>query len=195
VRDSEPLFGWASAVDLVIRGEIPDRPIFIVGPSPARFAEFGLRTGALTFSVEKMARCRREHPEVPLAVWYDLPNLLREPLAIFPSMRRDGSYVVLLVVKDRDQHPVVVAVTSGRSNINVVLSIYGKRNGYDWAAKQIAYARSEGLKVYEKLDFAASLPQPPVAETTSSSNGPIPIDGTAKPTRQILSISKKSSEC
>jgi Phage MuF-C-terminal domain len=194
VKDDEPLFGWASAVNMVIRGERPDRPSLIVGPTPLLLSSFGLGTGALTFSVDKIARCRREHSEVPLEVWYDLPELLNDPLAIFPSARRDGSIIVLLLVEDRDNNPIVVAATSGQGNLNVILSVYGKQNGFDWANREIALAQSDGLMIYKKRDFAASLPQPPVANATSSSHGLIPVDGTAKPIRDILSIHKKSTK-
>jgi hypothetical protein len=190
VKDDEPLFGWASAVNMVIRGERPDRPLLIVGPTPSALNSFGLGTGALTFSVDKIARCRREHPEVSLEVWHKLPELLNEPLAVFPSARRDGSIIVLLLVEDRGKNPIVVAVTSGQGNLNVILSVYGKQNGFDWAKREIALAQADGLTIYKKRDFAASLPQPPVVNTTSSSHGLIPVDGTAKSERAILSIRK-----
>ena len=103
MKDNEPLFGWASAVNMVIRGEPPDRPSLIVGPTSSLLSSFGLGTGALTFSVDKIARCRRDHSEVPLDVWYDLPDLLNDPLAVFPSARRDRSIVVLLLVEDREK--------------------------------------------------------------------------------------------
>ncbi len=193
MKDDLPLFGWASAVDKILRGDLLNRPMVVVGPTPELLKAYGLSFGSLTMTVAKVARCRREHPEVPLHVWHDLPNLLSNPLAIFPSARRDGSIVIILLVVDRDNNPVLVASMPGEGKLNVILSVYGKHAGYEWAAKEIAFAEAEGYTIYKKTDFAASLPQPPVAKATSSSHGLIPSDGTAKPVRDILQLRKKSS--
>ncbi|MBL8652144.1 MAG: hypothetical protein JNL35_17280 [Sphingopyxis sp.] len=139
-------------------------------------------------------RARKEHPEVPLAVWHDLPNLLEDPLAIFPSRWRDGSMVMLLVFTDRNGDPILVAASPGDAQPNTILSMYGKEAGLTWVANEIAAAKAEGLPTYERKDFAASLPQPPVVETTSSSHGLIPSNGTAKPERKILSLRKNSTK-
>jgi Phage MuF-C-terminal domain len=192
VDDEDVLFGWASAVNKVICGEAPKQRSLIVGPTPEVLKLYGLVAGSITMSVAKIATCRRTHPEVPLHVWHDLPDLLSEPLAVFPSARRDGSIVILLVVEDRDNNPVLVAAIAEQGR-NVILSVYGKDAGLEWVAKEIAFAEAEGIAVYKKMDFAASLPQPPVANATSSSHGLIPSDGTAKPARDILSIGKKST--
>jgi Phage MuF-C-terminal domain len=188
VKEDELLAGWATIVDRIIRGEALDRPTVVVGPTPELLKRFGLPAASLRMTVAKVARCRRDHPEVQLDVWHRLPELLEDPLAIFPSQRRDGSMVVLLVVVDRNGDPVLVAVTPGDVSANVILSVYGKSAGLIWVAREIASAQAEGLPTYERNDFAASLPQPPVAETTSSSHGPIPSNGTAKPGRAILKL-------
>ncbi|HEX8302238.1 hypothetical protein [Sphingomonas sp.] len=194
MRDNDLLSGWALIVDRIVRGESLHRPIVTVGPTPELLSRYGLSSGGLMMKAAKVATCRRIHPEVPLDVWHNLPSLLANPLAIFPSARRDGSVVTLLIVKDRDNNPIVVAI-SPDANIghNVVLSVYGKDAGFGWAATEMEAARKEGLPVYEGNGFAASLPQPPAVETASSSHGLIPSDGTAKPKRDILSIKKNSS--
>ena len=186
--------GWAAAIDKIVRGDRFGRPLAIVCPTPAVLTSAGLSAGPLTMSVGKIARCRREHPDVSLQVWYDLPDLLADPLAIFPSARRDGSVVTLLLAQDRAGNPVIVAIIPDHGEMNVILSVYGKTDGIAWAAREMDRARAEGHSIYEKRGFAASLPQPPVAEATSSSHGPIPSDGTAKPMRQILRFRKKSTE-
>ena len=190
MRDDDLTSGWAAVVDKIVRGEKLNRPMVVVGPTPELLRKFGLRSASLTMTVAKVARCRREHPEVPLAVWHSLPNLLEDPLAIFPSQHRDGTMIVLLVVFDRNGHPVLVAANPGDNGANVILSVYGKEAGFTWIVKELEQARAEGLEVYERRDFAASLPQPPVANATSSSHGLIPSNGTAKPKRDILTIRK-----
>ena len=191
--EDELIGGWPAIVNRIIRGERLARPRLIVGPTPELLIQFGLHDGALTMVAAKVALCRKRHPEVSLEVWHNLPDLLADPLAIFPSAKRDGTQVVLLVVTDRDGHPVVVAIAPDPERLNAVLSVYGKENGWEWAAQQIADARADGLPTYEKKGFAASLPQPPATEVASSSSGPIPADGTAKPKREILSVRKKST--
>jgi Phage MuF-C-terminal domain len=190
LRDDDLLAGWAAVVDKIIRGEELNRPTVTVGPTPDLLRKFGLSASSLSMTVAKVARCRRKHPEVPLAVWHDLPNLLADPLAIFPSQMRDGSVVIVLVVQDRTGAPILVAATAGDGSVNMILSVYGKNAGLPWVANEIALARVEGLLIYEKNGFAASLPQPPVAEATSSSHDLISSNGTAKPKRHILSIRK-----
>jgi len=143
----------------------------------------------------KVARCRREHPEVGRDIWHHLPALLMDPLAAVPSKRRDGSLVVVLVVTDSSGHPVVVPIAPGSDGSpNAVLSVYGKANGIDWLAKQIEYAKADGLPYYVKKDFVATMPQPGSAEAIPSSPGLIPADGTTKPKRNILSLRKNSTK-
>jgi hypothetical protein len=192
--DNSLLSGWARIVDRIVQGEKLNRPIVTVGPTPDILKAYGLTGASLTMTVAKVARCRREHPDVPLAVWHDLPELLADPLAMFPSQRRDGSMVILLLVSDHKGDPVLVAVSPGDGSANVILSVYGKEAGYPWIIKEIASAKADGLPTYEGKDFAATLPQPPVAEATSSSHGLIPSNGTAKPKRDILSLRKNSTK-
>ena len=190
LRDDDLLSGWAAVVDKIVRGDKLNRPTVMVGPTPDLLREFGLSAASLSMTVAKVARCRRDHPEVPLAVWHELPGLLADPLAIFPSQRRDGSIVIVLVVQDRTGAPILVAATAGDGSVNMILSVYGKDAGLPWVANELALARANGLPVYEKNGFAASLPQPPVAEATSSSHDLISSNGTAKPKRHILSLRK-----
>ena len=148
-------------------------------------------------SASKIARVRRDHPEVSLQILYALPQLICEPAAMFPSIRRDGSTVIVLVVRDSAGDPVIAVVQPdpvvGR---NVVLSVYGKEGGDGWIKAQLNYAQNEGLVVFEKVDFTATVPKPgSVSEDTiPSSSGLIPVDGAAKPKREILHLSKKSTQ-
>ena len=195
VDENALLGGWSNVVNRIVRGDQLRRQMVVVGPTPEILCQYGLSAGNLSMTVAKVATCRREHPEVPLQVWHVLPSLLADPLAIFPSKRRNRSLVVLLVVEDRDGNPVIVAIEPDLdSDQNIILSVYGKEAGLAWVVAEIASARQEGLPVYEKNGFAASMPQPPVAKATSSSHGLIPSDGTAKPLRKILTLSEKTTK-
>ena len=186
---------WSRIVDSIIRGDPFPRPNVVLGPTPNLLKRVGLSPVDLVMTCGKIARCRREHPEVELDTWHRLPELLCDPLAAVPSMRRDGSLVVMLVVSDRSGDPVVAAIAAGREGApNVVLSLYGKANGIAWLTKQIEYAQADKLPYYARMDFAATMPQPGSAEAIPSSPGPIPADGTAKPSRNILSIRKDSTK-
>ncbi len=151
----------------------------------------------LAMSAAKIARIRREHPEVSLDLLYALPSLICDPLAVFPSIRRDGSIVFVLVMRDNSGDPVIAVVApdavAGR---NVVLSVYGKNEGYAWIHAQMAYARADGCEVFEGEGFAASVPKPGSAseDTIPSSPDLIPVDGTAKPERVILILREKSTK-
>ena len=193
MRDDAQLGGWSAVVDRIVRGDRPRQPLVVLGPTPALLISFGLNSGALTMSAEKLARCRRDHPEVSLDVWHRLPQLIADPLAVFPSARRDGSVVILLLEIDCDGNPVIAVAVPDQGPLNVVLSVYGKHNGLAWAQNEIARAVLDRLKIFERKDFAASLPQPPAVETASSSRGLIPVDGTAKPKREILKPRQKST--
>ncbi|MEQ1496016.1 MAG: hypothetical protein ABL912_09710 [Novosphingobium sp.] len=194
MRDDDQLGGWPAVVNRIVRGDRPSQPRVVLGPTPSILLELGLNSGALTMSAEKLARCRREHSEVALDVWHRLPQLIANPLAVFPSYKRDGSVVLLLLEIDRDGNPVVAAVIPDSGPLNVVLSVYGKQDGLAWAQKEIARAIADQLPVFEGKDFAASLPQPPAVETASSSRGLIPVDGTTKSKREILHLPKESSK-
>ena len=187
------LGGWPAVVDRIVRGDRPRQPLVVLGPTPVLLIGFGLNPGALTMSAEKLARCRREHPEVKLDVWHRLPQLIDDPLAVFPSARRDGSVVILLLEIDSDGNPVIAVAVPDQGPLNVVLSVYGKHNGLAWAQAELARAVFDGLKIFERKDFAATLPQPPAVETASSSRGLIPVNGAAKPGREILKPRQKST--
>jgi hypothetical protein len=112
-------------------------------------------------------------------------------------VRRDGSIVLVLVVHDREGEPVIaIVIPDPVVQRNVVLSVYGKTNGFAWIRTQLRYARSEGLTVFESEGFAASVPKPGSAseDAIPSSSGPIPVDGTAKPVREILRLFTKSTK-
>jgi hypothetical protein len=115
----------------------------ILRDTPELLTQFGLLPGKLAMSAAKVARCHREHPEVETDIWHDLPGLLGEPAAIIPSIRRDGSIVVALIVQDSAGSQVIVPIAPGISGApNTVLSVYGKPSGWRWVETQLRYARA-----------------------------------------------------
>ena len=187
---------WIRAVNAVIRGEAANYRFVRLGPTPTAFQKFGLLPVDLAMSAAKLARVRREHPELSLDVLHRLPELICNPLALFPSVRRDGSVVLVLVLRDLNGEPVIAAVVADPvMRRNVVLSVYGKNQGNDWIKTQIRRARADGFAVFESEDFAASVPKPGSAseDTIPSSSDLIPVDGTAKSKRLILQLRKKST--
>jgi hypothetical protein len=188
---------WIRAVNAVIRGEAKDYRFIRLGPTPHEFRSLGLIAADIAVSASKVARIRREHPEVTLAILHALPELICDPLVAFPSIRRDGSVVIVLVVRDTAGDPIIAIIHPDQSaGRNVVLSVYGKEKGFSWIQAQIAQALEDGFAVFESLDFAATVPKPGSAplDAIPSSPGPIPADGTAKPRRDILSLRGKSTK-
>jgi hypothetical protein len=188
---------WPRTVDAIIRGDARDLRFVRLGPTPALLRSFGLAPADLTISAAKIAKIRREHPEVSLAIWYDLPQLLMDPDAVFPSIHDDGSIIVLIAVIDADGNPVIVPVTaSANGSSNVVLSVYGKQgtarqSGIEWIARQISAAKLENKRVYEKNGSADSKPKPGSAEAIPWSPDLIPVDRSTEPKRAILKLGAK----
>jgi hypothetical protein len=177
----------------VIRGERPNRDFLQVAMTCDPLALMGCSHGMVVMTPGKLARCRREHPEVTLAEFYQLPNYLADPLAIFPSYRDDGSLVLLLVSESTAGNPIIAALLPGEhKSPNVLLSVYVKDAGIDWIWQQIALAEKEKQQFWMRKDFAATQPQPGSQEVQPPSpSGPIPAGGAAKPSREILTIRKK----
>ncbi|WP_375403491.1 hypothetical protein [uncultured Sphingomonas sp.] len=194
MRDDDRLLtSWARVIDAIFRGERPRQSMVLLGPTPPLLQQLGLRPVDLAMAAGKIAQCRRDHPEVPLSVWHDLPRLVGKPIAVVPSAKRDHSLVVVLVVSDAQGDPVVVPIVPGlHGSPNTVLSMYGKQAGHNWIRKQIEQAARDALPHFISKGFAATLPQPGSARAIPSSPGPIPADGTAKPPRQILRPREKS---
>jgi hypothetical protein len=191
---------WTRAVDAIIRGESHRYRGVRLGPTPDLLKAYGLLPANLMMSAAKIAKARREHSEVSLQTWYQLPQLLADPFAIFPSARADGSIIVVIAVLDGDGNPVVAPIIpSSNGKENTVLSLYGKGgsdrlSGHDWVASQIVLARKEGYRVYEKGGSVDSKPKPESADAISWSPDLISVDRSTEPKRQILKIRKKSSE-
>ena len=191
---------WTRAIDAIIRGESKKFRGVLLGRTPAILREFGLGPHDLEMSAAKIAKAKKEHPEISLQIWYDLPTLLQNPHAIFPSTRDDGAVIVVITVLDRDGNPIVVPIIpSADRHRNVVLSVYGKigndrLNGHQWIENQIATAKREGQLVFEKNGSADSEPKPESADAISWSPDLISVDRSTDPKRAILKLREKSTQ-
>ena len=58
------------------------------------------------------AQVARKHPDIPLDVWEQLPELMADPLMVVPH--RDGGVDVLMVVQTIRGEPILVGVRDGR---------------------------------------------------------------------------------
>lgn len=151
-------------------------------------------------SAAKIVRAMSEHPQVPLESWLRLPNLIADAVAGFPSARRDGSIIVVLIERDDADDPIVVPILwDERQKLNILLSIYGRSpndrvTGDEWIQAQIGYARREGDPYFDRRGPADAKPKPEPAslkDATSWSPGSIPVDRPARPKKHILSIRPK----
>lgn len=192
---NEQSSSWIRSVNAIVRGDVLNYRAIRVGPTPILLQKYGLASTQLVMSSGKIATARREHPEVGLSIWHQLPNLLGDPIAIFPSTRADGSIIVVLIVEDMGGNPVIVPILPGQNGApNVILSLYGKDSGFSWITDQIAKHKQEGFVVYEKKGSIDSEPKPGSAEAIPSSPDLIPADGSMKPKRIVLKLRQKSSE-
>ena len=141
-------------------------------------------------------RVASDHPEISREIWRNLPRLLCDPVAIVPSAHRDGSIIPVLALGTSLGGLVLVPIKPAASvAFNVVLSIYERPDGEAWLDRELRIASEDGLGSYVERGFAATLPKPGSAseDAIPSSSGSIPVDGTTKPKREILSLPKKST--
>lgn len=184
---------WRRVVDKIIRGERPNRDYLEVAATPAILTQLGFSSRRIVMTPGKLARCKREHPEVTLAEIYRLPELIGNPVAAFPSRRDDGSFVLLLIVQGTQGQPIIAAILPGEGVApNVILSVYGKEAGLPWVWQQIDAAEKAQRQIWMKRDFAATQPQPGSAfDASPSPSGLIPASGATKPKRDILTMPSK----
>ena len=191
------LNSWIRIFDRLVGGEHIRQQAVRIGPTPPILRKFGLLAGDLVITSGKIVKATRDHPQVQRSTWHRLPDLLGNPAVILPSAQRNGSIIVVLALQDAAGDPVLVPICADPDRgANVVLSIYGKEDGTAWLIREINEAKTKGLSVFVARGFAATLPQPGSAseETIPSSPDLIPVDGTAKPDRVVLSLRKKSTE-
>lgn len=93
----------------------------------------------------KLSTIRKEHPEMTLNVFKQMPRALADPIMIVDSMTKTGRIVVALELKDESGVNVVVPfelnAMKGLTRANIITSAYGKEIdgaiNYDWYLKNI----------------------------------------------------------
>jgi hypothetical protein len=191
---------WQRAVSIIASGlQYPHRFVRL-GPTPSKLRQIGLGPADLVMSAAKIARAMRDHPAVGPALWQRLPSQIAAAVAGFPSNREDGSIVVVILERDANDDPVVVPILwDAGQKLNIVLSVYGRSastgiEGDQWVATQLGRARAAGQKCFGNTSSADAKPKPEPAEATSWSSGSIPVDRSAEPKRNILSLRKDSTK-
>jgi hypothetical protein len=145
---------WAKRLALLMQGQVPAGQHIRLGRVPAVLQAVGFGKGNLVMLAGKVYKVLRDHPEVPRDVFDRLPELLSDPLAVFPSGKNDGSYVVALDAKDTAANLIIAPIQksgSGSDNqvASVVLSVYGREDADgDWLQRQIDAALTRREKVY-----------------------------------------------
>lgn len=93
----------------------------------------------------KLSTIRKEHPEMTIDVFKQMPRALTDPIMIVDSMTTAGRIVVVLELKDKSGINVVVPfeldTMKGLTRANIITSAYGKEIdgaiNYDWYLKNI----------------------------------------------------------
>ncbi|MFY9350539.1 MAG: acetyltransferase [Sphingobium sp.] len=178
---------WERAIDAIVRGDRLGRPLVRLGATPNVLRALGFPEGEMVMARAKIARARREHPEVSLAIWKSLPDLVSDPRGVFPSRRDDGSFVILVEGRDANGDPIFVPVTASQDGSTVVLSMYGKTGGDDIVAADLRRAQTEGKDFYVREGLADDLVTPKEVPGAAPPHAPIASGVPAKPERKILS--------
>lgn len=197
MTNTQNLAGWARVVGLILGGQRHRFPYVRIGPTPPILRKYGLGPRDLAITPGKILRVAKEHPEITREIWLSLPKMLQSPVAIVPSSHGDGSIVPVLAFGGGGEGLLLVPVLPARDiAFNLVLSVYARTDGLAWLNRELGIADQQGKSRYLERGFAATLPQPGSASENAipSSSGSIPVDGTAKPKREILRLRKKSTE-
>jgi hypothetical protein len=152
---------WQKRVAAVRSGSAPGGQLIRLGRTYPVLRALGFPKANLVMLAGKIRKAMAEHPEVSAETWNDLPNLVADPVFIFPSGKGDGSFVVVVNVKGTDGKPIIVPILADSRNqagdrMNVVLSVYGKGSGVDgvdgakWIADRWAEAARRGDVVYSR---------------------------------------------
>ncbi|API59642.1 hypothetical protein BSL82_10190 [Tardibacter chloracetimidivorans] len=176
---------WVSGIDAALSGK---RTIGFLdmGGTPSVLVDMGLPAAPLVIGRAKIATIRDKH-RVPAEVFHNLPELLADPLAVFPSAdpNHASTLIAQLDARDIEGNPIIAAIMpdTGKGN-NVVLSAYGKerhgsKTGDDIVARMIAAEERKGNKVYKR------------EASPGRYSGPIPDISPARQKKPILSLRSK----
>lgn len=181
-------FGWArEGLDIELnnwRGNMEAArneerlPDYIpLGRTSNIFRIMGFDMKGVKIKASKFRRMKTQHPEVPAHVWDNLPEMIADPLFMFPATKtgEHDSWIVVLDAKSKSEDPRYdgqpVIVTVDRDGFedrdgekvprHVITSVYGRSqddakkfidDGNDWVSGRIQGFVRANLDVYARSE-------------------------------------------
>lgn len=148
--------------DAIEAGQVPPDQYATIGRGFRVLRELGFANRQVQLLSGKITKARREHPEVPRAVWSNLTKLLADPLAILPQDRQGKHWLVVLDAKDQRGWQIVLPIerdatpASGvrKDTVHLARTLYGfeqaksGQNITEYVQTLRRTARENGLKIY-----------------------------------------------
>lgn len=117
--------------------------------TPAVLREMGVRDARLELPTRYLLAIRQKHPDVPLAVFENLPALLADPLLSMPS--REGGIDVVIDAVSESGAPLVVGVRDGRVRTVTPIDPEDGRSSADRITARWNHAlKKPGAKLYAR---------------------------------------------
>lgn len=128
--------------------------------SPYVLREMGLHPGRISLKETKLVkvdrkRTKTDNDPVSDTFWDDLPELLADPLAVYPDKRPgyEGNFNVIVDrLSEGKKLPIYVALKAGGKDqagtATIVLTAFGKNGGWDQIYREMDNVLKDGNKVY-----------------------------------------------
>lgn len=130
---------WSRQLEERDKGEAAPRSPLRLGRTPDVFVKLGVPDLPMVMFRGKLSRIEQEHG-IAAAELERLPALLDAPLAVLDSATEAGTYVAVLDMVDMRGRQVRAAihpdVDTGRTQVNLVASVYGQQNIQAWVDEQ-----------------------------------------------------------
>lgn len=122
----------------------------ITMPMPTVYEAIGLKPAKLSLPVRYMQGIREKHRDVPANVLKDLPQLLSDPLVVFPHV--EGGYRAVIDAQTAKGEAIVVGISSdGRVQTVTPMHDMPNDNGRDRLAFMVEKELAKtGVKVYAR---------------------------------------------
>lgn len=117
--------------------------------TPAVLREMGVKDARIELPTRYLLAIRQKHPDVPLAVFENLPALLADPLLSMPS--REGGIDVVIDAVSESGAPLVVGVRDGRVRTVTPIDPEDGRSSADRITARWNHAlKKPGAKLYAR---------------------------------------------
>lgn len=137
---------WRRQAQRFIDGQRVDRPVRL-GSEFFVLSEMTGQGRGLSIAPRVAAQIRRGHPDVPDAVWLNLPELVADPLFVYPH--RDNVNVAIDATTAKGE-PIVVGIREGQVRTITPRHDRNGETGQDSIEAAIAVAVEQGGKVYTR---------------------------------------------